>query len=540
MFWGGTFHLGASRRARRATRPALGLALGVTLTTTLALALGPLATVTAEAGTTTRAGSFTTGANNPTAVAVTKNGITYAGFRNGGTLRRVGKGGKKLSPLVLDQPDAVTALAAGSKNSIWVLYGRSVSQINRKGVVLRHWLVRPEVWCPATVGHDPAIYGGITVRGSTVYVANRCKATLQSYTLGGVLKATVRLPGGKSGGGVTIKPGAKNSGPEILVALPAKAEIAAYDLATFSDGDKPRSTIAVPKASGGVTPVPTDVVADKTAQVTVLDTANNAIYLMDSTNKYSVYRTLGHPTEASSKMGWLDLPTALAQYPQTGHKMSGNLYIADSRNGRVQRWSTTGRSYWATATKPGKTNPDSSEPTSCSSNGLTINRGAKYSTTHQVMLRVSTPSGATEIEIANNKDFDNSWITDVKDSCLYDWYTGNDGRVFVRFPGSSSDNVWKSSIVVDTVAPDIKSAVKCWSNKKSTWRLVLAAKDKKSGLRTVSVAKTKGHVKRTRKWANVLESNDGSVFTWVRATDAAGNTSFWTEVKTKASVSCGG
>ncbi|MCL8027619.1 hypothetical protein [Nocardioides bruguierae] len=538
MLWGGNDHdLGATRATAPVRRPALRRVLGLTLTTALALALGsaPLAGASADpvaapvAGTDAARTSFLAGADKPTAVAVASDGTTFVGFRNGGTLARLSSQGDALTPLVLDQPDPVTDLEVSGK-SLWIYYGRSVTQMTFDGVVKKRWLLRPEVWCPASV-RDPGLYGGIAVQGRTVYVAQRCGTKLQAYTTGGILLASTDLPGKKPGGGLAYVPGSKGVPARVVVALPGQGTLAAYDAATLSDGDKPRTQVRLPKVADGFSPMPTDLSADKLGQLAVLDAANNAVFMMDGGNDYTSYRTLGHPAQASAKMGWLNLPTAIAQHPQDGTKRAGNLYVADTRNGRVQRWSNGGYSFWASTVEPGSDNPAADEPWACGTDDLLINRGAKYTVTRRVMLQVATPEGADTIEIANNKAFEDSWTTDVKDSCIYDWYTSFSGRVFVRFPGSGTDAVWRDAIVVDTVAPRITSAKARWVRAEKTWRLDVAGSDKKSGLGTIEVSRTRSKVAVSQKWQNVLKNADGRVFTWVRAVDKAGNTGPWRAVK---------
>jgi hypothetical protein len=86
----------------------------------------------------------------------------------------------------------------------------------------------------------------------------------------------------------------------------------------------------------------------------VSDAANHALYFYDANNDFSQYRTLGHPPDPSGGLGYLDRPTALAQHPQDGGDLAGQLWIADTGNGRVQHWTTEGTTLWMTdVTAPG-------------------------------------------------------------------------------------------------------------------------------------------------------------------------------------------
>ena len=114
---------------------------------------------------------------------------------------------------------------------------------------------------------------------------------------------------------------------------------------------RPWRTVTL-RSPGGRKPQPGGVVVDKFGQVTVSDMANNGLYLLDSNHRFSHYRTLGHPPRASRAVGRLNRPTALAQTPQGG-RFSANLYIADTGNRRVQRWNTSGYTFWSKAVRPG-------------------------------------------------------------------------------------------------------------------------------------------------------------------------------------------
>ncbi|GAA4708715.1 hypothetical protein [Nocardioides conyzicola] len=290
------------------------------------------------------------GVDAPTAVAVAPSGASYVGFASGGRLLELDVRGRRIGAVPLDQDDPVSGLSVTSSGQIWVDYGSSVSLLGPGGRVLRHF----DGAGGSCTGSPATRYGGLTVGGGKVWVANRCAGTMSVYGLGGRLLATVDLPGSDHPRGITYGAAQSGRGATVYVALPDAGRIAAYRADRVRDSMRPWRVVGVRRPAGGVRPRPSGIAVDQMGQLTVTDLANNAVFLLDTNHDFNVYRTLGHPPRASRAAGRLDAPSALAQYPQDRGQLSGNLFIADSGNRRVQRWNTSGWTYWATTVRAGR------------------------------------------------------------------------------------------------------------------------------------------------------------------------------------------
>lgn len=283
------------------------------------------------------------GSNVPTAIGVAPDGTTYIGFRSGAKLARLNANGASKKAVPLDQDGPVVGLHVAGNQEIWVDYETSVSRINSRGKVAQSFTQSAKSNCDAS----PTEYGGITVGDGLVWIADRCSDTMSVYSRGGDLKASVDLPGKGAPRGIAYGSGQGARGPTVYVALPDSARIVAYSVDRIRSAAKPWRTVTLRRPYRGHTPEPGGVAVDRFGQLSVTDTANNAVYLLDSNNGFSLYRTLGHPPRASRDQGRLSNPTAIAQHAQDGGALSGNLFIADANNSRVQRWDTGGYTHWA-------------------------------------------------------------------------------------------------------------------------------------------------------------------------------------------------
>lgn len=291
--------------------------------------------------------------DRPTAIAVGPTGTSYVGFATGGRLVRLSPKGKRQGGVPLDQAGPVDGLFVNPAGQIWVDYGTSVSLLAPGGRALRHFdhdPIRPCAGSPATR------YGGITAGGGRVWVANRCDDTMTVYSQSGRRIATLDLPGRDHPRGITYGAAQSGRGATVYVSLPDSGRIVAYRAGRVSNATRPWRTLKMRRPAGGVRPSPGGIAVDKHGQLTVADLANNAIFLLDTNHDFNVYRTLGHPPRASRAVGRLSSPSAIAQYAQDGSSLSGNLFIADTGNRRVQRWNTSGWTYWAKTVRAGSGN----------------------------------------------------------------------------------------------------------------------------------------------------------------------------------------
>jgi hypothetical protein len=294
------------------------------------------------------------GGGGPTAIAVGPAGTSYVGFATGGRLLRLSPKGHRQGSVPLDQDAPVDGLFVNAAGQIWVDYGTSVSLLGPGGPVLRHFAHDPVSSC---AGSPATRYGGITAGGGRVWVANRCDDTMTVYSQGGRRIATVDLPGRGHPRGITYGAAQSGRGATVYVALPDSGRIVAYRAARVSSSTRPWRTFAMRRPAGGARPSPGGIAVDRFGQLTVADLANNAIFLLDTNHDFNVYRTLGHPPRASRAVGRLSGPSAIAQYAQDRSSLSGNLFIADTGNRRVQRWNTSGWTYWAKKVQAGGDSP---------------------------------------------------------------------------------------------------------------------------------------------------------------------------------------
>jgi hypothetical protein len=297
-------------------------------------------------------------ADGPTAVAVGSAGTSYVGFASGGRLLRLSPKGYRQAVVPLDQDGPVDGLSVNAAGQIWVDYGTSISLLGPSGRVLRHFDHDP---VPSCAGSPASRYGGITVGGGRVWVANRCAGAMTVYTLGGRRVATVDLPGRDHPRGVTYGAAQSGRGATVYVAMPDSGRIVSYRAGRIGSATRPWRTVAVRRPGGGVRPSPGGIAVDRQGQLTVADLANNAIYLLDTNHDFNVYRTLGHPPRAGRAAGRVNTPSAIAQHAQDGGSLSGNLFIADTGNRRVQRWNTSGWTYWVKAARAGRGTGDHSD-----------------------------------------------------------------------------------------------------------------------------------------------------------------------------------
>jgi hypothetical protein len=335
------FHRPAGEtRSRRYPEPVGGRALRAALVTAVAVA-SLVAVPTAPA--------LAVSTGRPTAIAVAPDGTSYVGFADADGLLVLAPNGSPAGSIALEGVGPVTGLAVDSGNDIWVDDGSAVTRLSRAGAVRDRWSHRPATTCAASTAHDPGRFGGIAVTASRVYVAGRCRAEVGVYTRGGTLRATVDLPGSGLPRGITWAPAYKKVPARIYVAVPETRRVYAYDAGSFGSRAKPVGSVRMAQPSGYATPWPGGVAADDRGHLAVLDAGNNALYLYDARAHYGLYRTLGHPSKPAAARGYLRRPAALAQ----GRSALGrNFWVADTGNGRVQRWNPAGTTQWMADTRP--------------------------------------------------------------------------------------------------------------------------------------------------------------------------------------------
>jgi len=276
----------------------------------------------------------------PTAVAVAADGTSYVGFADADGLLVLAPDGTPRGSWELAGVGPVTGLAVDPGGSVWVDDGSTVTRLSQSGVVQGSFPHRPAASCSADAGR----YGGLAVTSSRVYVAERCRASLGVYTRSGAQLANVALPGTPRG--VAFGPGykygrAKRVPSRLYVAVPDTGQVLAYNAGGLGTRSTPVVTLTRTRPGG--------VAADDRGHLAVLDSASNGLDLYDATKRYGLYRTLGHPPTAAATKGYLKRPAAVAQ---GGARAGRHFWVADTGNGRVQRWNAAGTTQWMADTWP--------------------------------------------------------------------------------------------------------------------------------------------------------------------------------------------
>ncbi|GAA4708699.1 hypothetical protein GCM10023349_29350 [Nocardioides conyzicola] len=268
-------------------------------------------------------------------MAVAADGTSYVGFAGVAGLVVLAADGTPAGSIALGAP--VTALDVDPGGDVWADDGSTVTRLSPAGAVRGSFPHRPAASCSADAGR----YGGIDVTGSLVYVAERCRGTVGVYGRSGTLKATVDLPGSASPRGIAWAPAFRKVPARLYVSVPDAGKVYGYDAAGLNGRSKPVVTVTRSRPGG--------LAADDHGHLAVLDSASNGLYLYDAATKYSLYRTLGHPPTAATTKGYLSRPADVAQ---GGAKVGRQFWVADTGNGRVQRWTVGGTTRWMADTKP--------------------------------------------------------------------------------------------------------------------------------------------------------------------------------------------
>ncbi len=286
----------------------------------------------------------------PTAIGQDSKGVSYVGFAAEGNIGRIDASGAVLSSFSSGLTQPVNGIAVDASDTVWVAFPSAVRQYTSAGAQLSAFSHTNPSECNSSA-RNPARYGGIAVNATTVYVASNCSPQLQVYSRSGTTLATVSLPGVPRG--VAYGPGQNGRPAAVYVALPDQDKVLTFNAETLSSSSSPTNTLTVAATGGGGTAAPAGVAVDIYGQLMVTDIANNSIQFYDTNNAYSMYRVLGHPPNPGSGVGSLSSPGALAIHGQDGSSLSGNLFIADHGNSRVQRWDSGGGTYWAAPTGAG-------------------------------------------------------------------------------------------------------------------------------------------------------------------------------------------
>ena len=81
----------------------------------------------------------------------------------------------------------------------------------------------------------------------------------------------------------------------------------------------------------------------------MLDSATNGLYLYDATQALPALPHARPPADRRRDQGYLKRPAAVAQ---GGARVGRHFWVADTGNGRVQRWNPAGTTQWMADTRP--------------------------------------------------------------------------------------------------------------------------------------------------------------------------------------------
>jgi hypothetical protein len=289
-------------------------------------------------------------AQGPSAIGQDSHGVSYVGFADSPKIVRVDGNGATLASWTAQAP--VVAISVDPSDNVWVLTPSDVYEYTTTGAL--ESTIDLHTCDSHGSARDANRYGGLVVTASNVYVGLNCSPTLERFDRSGGGFVSTTLPDAPRG--LSFMPAQNGKPNQVFVALPDANRVLTFDADGFGSGVAPTHALTLATPGGGSTPMPTGIATDKYGQLMVADAANNFVTFYDTNGGDGSYRTLGHGPAGSSDLGSLNFPTALAVHAQDGSGYAGDLFVADYRNERIQRWNSYGYTYWAADTStPGST-----------------------------------------------------------------------------------------------------------------------------------------------------------------------------------------
>jgi hypothetical protein len=295
-------------------------------------------------------------AAGPTAIGVDSAGVVYVGFATGGEIKRyAGSDGAPLSSWgtagsAAGQIGGVVAIdvAPGADGNVWVLdTNRRVQEFTRSGTFVRGIQLGA---CAAGVAPDPLQRGGLDVTTTSVFVAHPCSSEVYNYRVTDLGLNNQSSPTGNRPKGVSgqLYDSAPSQTRRTYIAYPTYDRIAKLQpwFSTDNSGgfDNPY----------GFKPVnadPTDVFIDAFGVLFVSDRSSDRVTLYDQNG--SEFRWIGG---SGTDVGRFNDPVALDVFEQFSD-LSGNVFVADHGNERIQRLNPFGFTFWAASATAGGGGP---------------------------------------------------------------------------------------------------------------------------------------------------------------------------------------
>ncbi len=302
-----------------------------------AVVLAALAAGLASAGPAVAAG--------PTAIAADSDGVVYAGFATGGQVKRfAGADGSALTSWGAagnnpGQLGGVVAIdvAPGTDGNVWILdTNRRVQEFSRSGTYIRGFQLGA---CAAGTSPDPLTRGGLDVTGDEIYVAHPCADQLYRFRRSDF--------GLNSQGGTAQIP--KGVSAQLYATAPAETRRTYVAFPGYGRVGKLQPWFSADDSGGFNNPFgfkqipgpPTDVFIDAFGVLFVSETASDRIYQYDASG--TEFRWI---CGSGSELGRCADPVAFDVFEQFSD-LSGNVFVADHGNGRIQRMNAFGFTFWA-------------------------------------------------------------------------------------------------------------------------------------------------------------------------------------------------
>jgi hypothetical protein len=537
-------------------------------------------------------------AAGPSAVAVDSDGTTYAGFASGAITRvsasgsalprwttPVGDANGSLGPIMAIDVGASESNPNG--RNVWILdANRRVQEFTRDGVFVRGFSLDA---CDGSNVPEPAREGGIAVTHDQIYVAHPCANRIYRYTIAS-LPASGTSAAGPVAQNTNVHAPHGIAGPDssiptaqyhfLYVAQPKDEAIRWFDPVNLTTPPAGNPIPCLTKAG------PTEDVyllnSANTPRIYFADTANNdlsnanRIFAAEATFETAPFACQDDPPVSTDRpfneifhlgrpdsgAGSLQNPVAFDVFATTA-PASTNVIVAD-RGGtpRIQRrtagaFDNDNLAWTVRAEDPGPPPVAGGGGTGGSSSGggtaggttggaaaasggasgapaITINDGAAYTRTPEVLLEIREPAGTTSLEISNSASFTGFEPRGLQASRTYGWTLETEGsdrvpkRVSVRFPGATGASSVFDEITLDRRAPlvgDPTVQKRRKKGKKPRWLLSVPASDEVSGVDSLEYGPERDGDFKSRAFKSPLRLEDRSDAVYVRVTDVAGNVS---------------
>jgi hypothetical protein len=457
----------------------------------------------------------------PTAIAVSGDGTSLVGDGATGEIRVYDNEGALIDAWGAPGPAAgqlggVIALDLGASDHVFVLdtYNR-VQEFAPDGTLVRG---APLPACASGFAPSAPGLGGLDVSGSTVWVSSPCSDVV--YRLNADLSVAGQFP-------VNAPRGLHASNDRLYVARWNASDVGVYDFSGALQGTRP---------VGGQ---PTDVFADIYNVLHVADISHDVVHMYGGDGVE--FRTLGRPGE---NPGDLDDVYQLDVAAQTGESGSGDLYLADYDNARLQRWNSFGATLFATKVDGGSAPPPPPPPPPPGARvGVTVNDAGAFSGSRTVTLTITPLTGATGVVIANDGGFGTASELPLAPDRHYSWTLDTSGAerlpktVYVRFTGGGVNDTqtFTDDIVLDLRPPSIVSASQAAGGARAAAvkrvSVRIRAKDGLSGVGSLQFAAKPGNVRRASTRYRKTVSVPAAEAKYVRAIDRAGNAGRWKKVR---------